>query len=379
MKIAIDISQIVYEGTGVANYTKELVRHLLMLDKGNEYLLFGASFGRQNILREYFKQVSNLNTKARAKFLPLPEKLVNTIWNTLHIVNIEKILGKIDIFHSSDWVQPPTQAKKITTVHDLVVYRFPDISHQYIVETQKKRLVWVKKECDKILADSLSTKQDLINILHFSAEKIDVVYPGINEIFKPATNEEKIRVKQRYNLLDNYILTVGTAEPRKNLSTAINAFGRFLKHPLISARMLPLQLVVVGRAGWGEKIKDTSYIKNLDFVKNEDLPGLYSGATCLLYPSLYEGFGLPVIEAMACGTAVITSDRGSLKETAKDAALLVDPQSIEEIVIKMTQLFIDDNLRFSLIEKGKENISRFTWDKAAKEVKAIYEKVITGR
>lgn len=376
MKIAIDISQIVYEGTGVANYTKELVSHLLILDKENEYILFGVSFGRLPVLEQYFRTVADLNYRVSTKFLPVPERLVNTIWNKLHLINIESIIGKIDIFHSSDWLQPPTAAKKVTTVHDLIIYKFPEVSHPYIVETQTKRMFWVKRECDKILADSLATKNDLINVLHFAEGKIDVVYPGIDEIFKPVSSEEKKRIKQRYDLFDDYILTVGTVEPRKNLATVLQAFERFLRHPLISTKKILPQLVIVGKSGWGEKIKDTKYIKSLGFVKKEDLPGLYSAATFFVYPSIYEGFGLPVLEAMACSTPVIVSDRGSLKEVAADSALFVDYQSAEDIGIKMTQLYIDDNLRLNYTEKGKKNTARFNWIKTAKEVKAVYEKII---
>lgn len=378
MKIAIDISQIVYEGTGVAKYTRELVNNLLSIDKENEYVLFGLSWGRRNILTEYHREIENLNNKVSSKFFPIPQSIANTFWNRWHLVNAETFIGKVDIFHSSDWIQPPIAAKKITTVHDLVVYKYPEASHPYIIETQKRRLAWVKKECHMILTDSYATKNDLIKILHFDSDIIDVIYPGIGNEYRPVNEEEKKRIRQKYNLLDDYILTVGTIEPRKNLKAVLSAFERFLHHPLIASKKQPIEMVIVGKTGWGEGIKATKYIHQLGFVQQEDLPGLYSGATFFIYPSLYEGFGFPVIEAMACGTPVITSNRGSLEEITKDAAVIAEIEMPEDIAIRMTQLNVDDNLRKDLVKKGKENAARFTWKKTAEQVIAAYEKLYTG-
>src|SRR3989338_2811391 len=129
MKIAIDISPIVYDGTGVARYTRELVNNLLTIDNENEYVLFGFSWGRRSILAEYYREIENLSNKVSPKFLPIPQSIANIFWNKWHLVNVETFIGEVDIFHSSDWIQPPIAAKKITTVHDLVVYKYPETSH----------------------------------------------------------------------------------------------------------------------------------------------------------------------------------------------------------------------------------------------------------
>lgn len=375
MRIAIDISQIVHEGTGVATYTDQLVRNLLKIDQQNEYLLFGISFRKFNKLSDYFAELKKLNNNLFQHFFHIPSRIGEFLWNRLHLVNIDNLLDDIDIFHSSDWIQPPTAAKKITTVHDLTVYKYPQFSHPFIVDTQKRRLKWVQRECDKILADSLATKWELINNLNIEEKRVEVVYPGISEKFKPVTEDEIIRVKQKYGLYDDYILSVGISEPRKNIKAAVDAFDRFLKHPLITTMKKPIQLVNVGKFGWGEKMENTKYVKNLGFVEENDLPALYSGASLFVYPSLYEGFGFPILEAMACGCPVICSGEGSLKELAADAALIADPDFVEDITMKMTQLFVNHQLRAELVAKGKKNVERFNWQKTASEVLAIYNKM----
>ena len=168
MKIAIDISQIAYPGTGVANYTQNLVRNLLKYDPHNFYLLFAYSLRNNSVFSEFFRSLSTDRSQADLKTFILPQSLANVIWNRLHLIGLEKLIGKIDVYHSSDWIQIPSEAKKITTVHDLIVYRFPLTSHPSIIRTQKVRLYHVKNDCKDILVDSGSTKNDLIEILNIN-------------------------------------------------------------------------------------------------------------------------------------------------------------------------------------------------------------------
>lgn len=375
MKIAIDISQIVHEGSGVATYIDQLVRNLLNIDNKNEYLLFGISLRKYNFFKSYLAELQLTHRNLTGHFFHIPPRMGEFLGNRLHMINIENLIDEVDIFHSSDWIQPPSKAKKVTTIHDLVVYKYPEVSHPYIVETQKRRLRWVKKECDRVLTDSSSTKKELIDELFFIEEKIDVVYPGISQKYKQAESGEIARIKHKYGLYDDYILAVGTIEPRKNVKGILSAFEQFMKHTLISTRKNPLELVIVGKFGWGDKLAHAKYIKVLGFVDEFDLPGLYSGASMFVYPSFYEGFGFPVLEAMACGIPVITSNSGSLREISTEAALNVDPQMPEDIAVKMTQLFVDQDLRNDLIKKGKINAAKFKWEKSAREVLDIYNEL----
>lgn len=376
MKIGIDISQIVHEGTGVANYTKELVRHLLTIDQENDYVLFGLSLRKLSILQDFYESLLSLNNKVAAKFYPIPPSLADYLWNRFHLFPIERLVGEIDVFHSSDWIQPPAKAKKVTTVHDLVVYKYPETSNSKIISTQKRRLRWVKKECDLIFADSLATKKDLISILGFDSAKIEVVYPGVGDEFRPADEEEKLRVRQKYNLYSDYILTVGTKEPRKNLAKTAAAFNRFLHHSLVTVQNKPIKLVIVGKTGWGEEdLNEGESVQKLGLVDQKDLPALYSASSFFVYLSLYEGFGLPVIEAMACGVPVLTSDRGSLKEIAAGSALVVDPEMEDEIAVQMTKIYVDSSLRGELRKKGKENAVKYNWRETARTIRSFYQRI----
>lgn len=178
MKIGIDISQIAYEGTGVASLLSKLVEHLLRVDKRNEYVLFFSSLRRQ-VQGSKFK-VQSYNSKIKIKTFKFPPLLLDLLWNKLHILPIEWLIGDIDIFITSDWTEPPTRkAKKATILYDLIVYKYPNETDIKIVETQKRKLKWVKKESDIILCISESTKKDAMEILGIEENRLKVIYPGL--------------------------------------------------------------------------------------------------------------------------------------------------------------------------------------------------------
>jgi len=374
MKIAIDISQIVYKGSGVGRYTEDLVHSLLRYDQTNEYILFGSTIRQNEVFNSFILTLKNYNN-VTWKHIFLPITFLNILWNRFHVINLETFLGPIDVLHSSDWIQPPTRAKKVTTVHDMIVYKFPETSHQYIIDTQKRRLQWVKKECDVIIADSKATKDDLCTKLEVEESRIVVIYPGINLSFRPQSKDEVDRVKRKYSLFGDYILTVGIQEPRKNLKSIFSAFEILLNKTSRNSKAKLVNLVVVGKKGWGSELKLSQSIRYLNYIDSKDLPPLYSGAICFVYPSIYEGFGLPVLEAMACGCPVITSDRGSLIEIAGDSALFANPLKASDIAEKVDQIFTDDDLRKSLIKKGKVNALKFSWQKTAEQVLDLYNKI----
>jgi hypothetical protein len=173
MKIGIDISQLAYANTGVANYLRSLVESLLAMDKENEYVLFYSSLRKD--LRFKIK-----NTNVTLKTFKFPPTLLDILWNKLHVLPIENLIGDIDIFISSDWTEPPTKkAKKATILYDLIVYKSPEETAKKIIETQKRKLYWTKKECDVILCISESTKRDAVELLGISEEKLKVAYPGL--------------------------------------------------------------------------------------------------------------------------------------------------------------------------------------------------------
>lgn len=178
MKIGIDISQIVYEGTGVGTYVRRMVETLVRIDKKNEYILFGASFRRKHEFIAFYNSLPHDHVQLVT--VAIPPTLLDILWNRFHIMPVEKLVGPVDIFWSSDWTQPPlTHAAGVTTIHDLTPIKFPHETDGRIVATHKRRLAWVKKECKAVFCDSESTKKDVAELLHIPKEKLHVVYPGI--------------------------------------------------------------------------------------------------------------------------------------------------------------------------------------------------------
>ena len=181
MRIGIDISQIVYEGTGVATYVRRMVETLLKIDMKNSYVLFGASLRKKYIFEEFFQTMKKINTHVELKSVSLPPAALDMMWNRLHIQPIEKFTGPLDIFWSSDWTQPPlSHAVAVTTIHDLSPIRFPVEMDAGIVATHARRLAWVKKECRMIFCDSEATKKDIVELLQVSEERLHVIYPGFS-------------------------------------------------------------------------------------------------------------------------------------------------------------------------------------------------------
>jgi len=381
MKIGIDISQIVY-GTGVSFYTQNLVENLLKIDKKNEYVLFGGSLRQQEKLRDF-----------GAKVFPFPPSLADFVWNRLHILPVEKFIGSIDVFHSSDWTQPPTKAAKVTTIHDFGFLKYPETAHPKIAAVHKRRLEWVKKECDLIIAVSEATKKDIIEILGIPAEKIRVIYEATPTDIDRIEDQKVIdKVKKKFGVKGNYLLTVATLEPRKNLKRIIEAFKLFSNgsngNRINSNRLEKnsgnsrMTLVIVGKAGWDEEIsrlakKQLSNIIFTGYINREvELSAFYSGAACFVFPSLYEGFGLPILEAMKCGCPVVSSNLSSMPEVAGEAGILVDPLDVKDIAWGINEVIGDKGRRESLIKKGFEQVKKFSWEKTARETLKVYQQAV---
>lgn len=377
MKIGIDISQVVYQGTGVASYTKFLVEGLSRVDKDNQFVLFGSSLRNKKLLKESFEGLDEKKFKRKISYLP--PKFLEFLWNGIHLFPIENIVGNIDVFHSSDWLEPPTKkAKKVTTIHDLTVFRYPETfvsrgGHD-IVKNQKRKLFFAKQECDLIICVSESTKYDAMEILKIPEKKLRVIHEAPDPAYFPRNETEINKVKEKFEMKENYILCVGTREPRKNLDRAVMAFAE------ITSQFPELSLLIAGKYGWGDdsskfKIKNSkleSKAKLLGFVEQEDLAALYSGAEAFVYPSLYEGFGLPILDAMSCGVPVITSNVGSMKELAGGYSVLIDPESTDSIAEGILKVLKSDSLKNELKTKGLKRSGEFSWDKTALQTLDIY-------
>jgi len=356
MHIALDISQIVYEGTGVARFTYHLVKTILAQDTGHTWTFFFSSL-KHNLNADIETEIHA--SKHNLIRWYIPPRLLSTLWNESSWRDYAPISGKFDLFISSDWTQPPTKIAKTraTVVHDLAFKKVPETVDPLIISTQTKRLLNVVKECQIIWCDSESTAVDLKECYPGIRGAVEVNYPGVLApkpkgasvfpyIFKP----------------HEYFFAVGKIEPRKNLQRLIEAFLELIKAPQYAY----MHLVIAGPRGWDIATQALSHpqIHLLGTVTDEELANLYQNALAFVFPSLYEGFGIPPLEAMTLGSPVILSDVSSLSEIATpESAYFVDPSSVSSITNAMQQLIEKPDLRTSLAVAGKINAARFTYEK----------------
>lgn len=366
MKIAIDVSQIVYEDTGVGNYTRNITKHLLNIARDHEFVFFAGVRNLKHTINKY--AIETPWRKAEWLIRPIPPKVAAYLFNKTPLP-IEAIIGNFDIFHASDWTHPNSRKPTITTVHDLAFEKYTSTVDPLVASTQNARLLKVANHASHIIVDSNSTKKDLEEIYGIDPARMTTIHLACEDIFKPQKKSEIDRVKKSYGIEGDYILTLGTLEPRKNLQRAVDAF-RALKN---TKKHEDMKLVVAGRHGWGKKLNvgDGGIIMT-GHIKLLDLPALYSGASVFLYPSLYEGFGIPVLEAMSCGIPVVTSDRSSLPEITGDSGVLIDPESVPEIVRGIERALRRSS---SYASDALKQASSFSWNKTAKKTLEVYTNV----
>jgi glycosyltransferase involved in cell wall biosynthesis len=378
MKIGIDYTSAAAQGAGIGRYTRELMRALLALPSDNSYSFFYAS--RNRVDKSNFQPpTSNLRR------LPIHDKWLMRVWQRLQIpIPVELIVGKVDLFHSPDFTLPPTLpgVPTLLTVHDLSFVRDPESAWPSLRDFLNKAVPRSVKRATHVLADSVATKDDLIELFGTPAEKITVLHSGVAARFVPIRDQAEIdRVCAKYQLPRPFILSVGTLQPRKNYGRLIEAFAQ-----LVAGRNA-WHLVIIGGKGWMydtifEQVKRSGLEGRVHFpgfVDEADLPALYSAADLFAYVSLYEGFGLPLLEAMACGTPVIGSNTSSLPEVIGEVGLQVDPRNVNDITNALQRMLVQAELRTRSIELGMERAKLFTWEKAARELLAIYDRVALPR
>ncbi len=376
--IGIDVSSVPY-GTGVSNYTLNIVRNLVKIDKHNTYKLFFSSL-RQPIPEEIKKLIARPNVKLYRFYFP--PTFMEFIWNRLHWFPIELFIGKCNLFHTWDWTQPPTiAAKTITTIHDFVPFLYPKTQHTKTIAVFKRKFNLAIKECAAFICVSHNTKSDLLKLFpKISKDKVHVIYEAaeqkydeFNRLSENEKKQKKTLIFQQYGL-KHFILAQGTREPRKNLERLIKAFILYKKRNPKST----IELAISGKYGWGNDLDIGSHnsIKVLGYIPEKDMAALHASALCLCYPSLYEGFGLPIVKSMKVGTPVITSRNSSLEEIAGNAALLVDPTNINDLSLALEKIIASPVLRHKLISKGYQQSQKFSWQKAALETLQVYTNLL---
>jgi len=395
MTIGIDIRSLL-EGrhTGVEEYTLNLLRFLFGVAhfsaRHNEYLLFSSGGKKSKIKNQKSKiQLKIINYKnISLKHFPISNRVLNLSFKCFGRPRLDKLLNGVDIFWAPNINLIPTTSKcrKIVTFHDLSFERHPEffslkrrLWHQFINPAK------LAQEADKIITVSESTRQDLIDIYRVEPEKIKVVYSGVGKKFKVQSSKLKVKkIKKKYHLPEEFILYLGTIEPRKNLVGLIRAYEVLMRKFLVpNSKFLIPKLVIAGTKGWlYENILKTAhqskYSKDIiftGFIEDKDKPELYNLATIFVYPSFYEGFGFPPLEAMASGVPTITSNCSSLPEIVGDAAIMVDPYKPDELAWAMEMILTDEKLRQKLSQKGIEQARKFSWEKCARETLTVLQSV----
>ncbi|MCX5749223.1 MAG: glycosyltransferase family 1 protein [Candidatus Saganbacteria bacterium] len=371
MRIAINAGLLSERAFGIRTYLENLVRALLVIDGKNRYFLLA---GGDDIARP----AGNASVVKPA--WALNNYFLRNLWEQ---TALPLLLDRIspDIFHSPDHILPlmPAKGRKVITVHDLAFFRLPG-AYSLRKRAFKHLITPVTvRRADRIIADSDNTKKDIIEYFGTDPEKIDVIHLGVGEEFKVISDEAALgRAREKYGLNRPFIMFVGTIEPRKNIKRLVEAFISAVKDKKISE-----DLVIVGNNGWLFKdilsfIKEQGMgrVKIIDSMRQEDLPLVYNCAELFIYPSLYEGFGLPPLEAMACGVPTVTSNTSSLPEVVGDAAIKVNPCNTGNISDAIVQVLSDPRIKKSLSEKGLERAKLFTWEAAARRTIATYEKVL---
>ena len=377
-RIGIDYTSAVHQTAGIGRYTREMVKALAQCSAGQvsppQYRLFVAEAGRCAPPPDLGPNFSWHPTR-------ITERWLGRLWYRLHLpLPIERWTGPLDLFHAADFVLRPTRpgTRTLLTVHDLSFVREPDS----VMPGMSRHLNrWVRQsvaQADHVIAVSKATAQDLIELYRTPPEKISVLYHGVTPEFRPNDDPaQRAAIRDKYNLgRQPFILSVGTIQPRKNYQRLIQAFAQ------VKAEA---DLVIAGGPGWhaddiyNEVTRQqlTDRVHFLGFVPDADLPLLYSAAALFVYPSLYEGFGLPALEAMACGTPVVAANRSALPEVVGSAGLLVDPFDVEAIAAAIDTVLHDSRLHQSLVQAGLAQAAQFSWTKMAGELVQIYQKLLT--
>ncbi|HEY2372469.1 MAG TPA: glycosyltransferase family 1 protein [Gaiellaceae bacterium] len=345
MRIVVDVAPLSHPRTGVGNYIRGSLLGLAAVG-GHELVAFAPASMRGK--RQIEAALSGMQVERRLPVLPAAHA-VRTAWSRLGRPAAERFVGDLDVLHFSDWMYPPQRAGlRSTMIHDVVPIHYPQW-----VQARTRRMHAAKYRhtvdaCDVVIVNSQFTARDVTDTLGIESERICVAYPGLETHFTPDG--------ERRDLGRPYILTVATLEPRKNLGALIDAF-ELLDDP-------DLALAVVGASGWGIQPElDHDGIIRLGYAAPNDLAALYRGASVVVYPSRYEGFGMPIIEAMACGAPVVASSHASLDEASGTAALRADPLDPAELADAIGRALADPA---PLVARGREHAAQFTWEDNAR-------------
>ncbi len=374
--VALDVRKLLRPKTGIGNYISELIYHLIALESEFTYLLLGDRPARPGEIPP------NCEYVALGRFYREDGKvaqLYSPLWLNL-LASRYLNQRKVALFHGPNFVVPlNADCPCVTTVHDLAFLKAPQaytrIYRRYMIYQVQNAV----RRSVMVIAVSEATKNDLVSLMQVPEDKIAVIHHGVDSKFQPCRDSEFLKgIRAQFTLPRRFLLSVGVIEHRKNLEALFRAAKTLIAEGLTDG------VVLAGKEGLGaEKIRQYAMnlgigdrVHYLGYVADDLLVGLYNLAQCLVYPSWYEGFGMPILEAMACGCPVVASDASSIPEAAGNAALLFPPSDSNLLEIKLRQLLTSEQLRSEIIIRGRRWVNQFTWEKTAKKHLALYQKVL---
>ena len=377
MTIYIDVSAAVHQRAGMARYAESLTR--AMLAWHGQERSFGLFYNRDR----QTKALAGLDGAAVRSVHCGYKPWRMAVWiGQLAGVGFNSLLPDAELFHATEHLLMPLHGMPtVLTVHDLIYRLFPAYHKRLNYWFLNAAMPVFTRRADALVTISQSSKRDLMRLYGISDDKISVIYEAASPHFQPASPRQVAEVRLRCGLPERYLLALGTIEPRKNLTRLVAALR------ILRQRYPDLALVVVGTTGWLyqdffqtlEKLDDPKAVLLAGYVADADLPAVISGATLYVLASFYEGFGLPILEAMACGTPVVCSNTSSMPELGGEAARYFDPYDTESIVTELGAVLADEELRAEMRERGLLQASRFSWRQAADQTFALYQRLLSGR
>ncbi len=371
MRIGFDISPITRTRTGVGVFCYYLLKHLVQ--QGPECSFAGFSSGRYQV------DLGPLRDTVPHRHIPVPTRVLYKVWTAFGIPKVDTLLGGVDVYHATNFFLPPTKtARSVVSIYDLSFLAVPELCSPKIVRPFSTGVRRFAAEADAVLACSEATKSDIVNRLDVEAAKVTVTPGAVDEGFAPMEREgAKAHVAKHYGINAPFLLFVGALEPRKNVPGLLRAFA-------LVAKDIPHNLVLVGPLGWnprglfetlealdlGERVVRIGYV-----ASHAELPAFYCAADAFVFPTFYEGFGLPLLEALTCGCPVVTSENSSVPEATGGAAVYADPTDVESIANGIRQVLEDAALRESLIARGLEHARRFSWHACARTTLEVYRRL----
>lgn len=364
-----------YRNAGISNYVRQLTTHLLECGESNHYTLF-----TNNLMPQWQESTRHAPTIVTSR-LPTAHPIPRILWEQT-VLAWHTARDRLDVLHCPLNVIPLAAAcPTVLTIHDLTFLRYPRLFPRLKQLYLRLFTRMSARNASAVVTDSASTRDDVVNMLGVPEDQVHVVYPAADADYCPRTQDECSAFRAAKGLPHGYVLYVGTLEPRKNVDVLIRAFGRVMRE-----EQSPHSLVLAGGKGWMTQsiqgaIAESGIGERLimpGYVAREELPLWYSGADLLVYPSTYEGFGYPVLEAMSSGTPVIASKTSSLPEIVGDAGVLVPPREESQLTAAMASILTDRNLAESLRTRGLSQAERFSWTESVRTCLSLYQSLGSG-